>query len=481
MPLLNAEQVAYRYPQNNRGIDPVSLQVRAGEALLIRGPSGCGKSTLARCLTGFVPHLYLGELQGKVLVDGLDTAVTPLWQLSEEVGLLFQNPSNQMLTDSVENEILFGLENMGLPRETMRQRLESVLQQFGLTHLRHREPLTLSGGEQQRLALAAVMARQPKVLVLDEPFSMLDTTASAQLVADLERLVAMGTAVILCEHRVEAITGLPNLHELQLSGGAPTHMNTPVMWSGERQQHLALTIAGLQVTLGKKPVLQNFNMTALGGEIVALVGRNGVGKTTLLRTLAGMQRYEGKVEVNACTERSRSGRFPQFGLVFQNPDLQLFNASVREEILYRLPQPDMNRYCQLLAALGLEPYEETPPLLLSEGEKKRLALATVLMRQPAHGLLLDEPTLGQDAVHKTILLRLLRHIANSGQLVLITTHDLALAAQCDRLVLLGDGDSGILADGPPDLVFANSAAWQRAGLVVPNWIREKERIINNEL
>ena len=140
MPLLNAEQVAYRYPQNNRGIDPVSLQVRAGEALLIRGPSGCGKSTLARCLTGFVPHLYLGELQGKVLVDGLDTAVTSLWQLSEEIGLLFQNPSNQMLTDSVENEILFGLENMGLPRETMRQRLESVLQQFGLTHLRHREP-----------------------------------------------------------------------------------------------------------------------------------------------------------------------------------------------------------------------------------------------------------------------------------------------------------------------------------------------------
>lgn len=136
--------------------------------------------------------------------------------------------------------------------------------------------------------------------------------------------------------------------------------------------------------------------------------------------------------------------------------------------MFRLPQPDVARYGQLLAALGLEPYEETPPLLLSEGEKKRLALATVLMRQPAHGLLLDEPTLGQDAAHKTILLRLLRHIAHSGQLVLITTHDLALAAQCDRLVLLGD--HGILADGPPQEVFAQTHAWQRAGLMVPNWL-----------
>ncbi|MCB8925421.1 MAG: ATP-binding cassette domain-containing protein [Ardenticatenaceae bacterium] len=278
MTLLNAQQVAYRYPQNNRGIDPISLSVQAGEVLLIRGPSGCGKSTLARCLTGFVPHLYVGELHGKVTVNGLNTAVTPLWQLSEEISLLFQNPTNQMLTDSVENEILFGLENMGLPRAAMQERLETVLAQFGLTQMRHREPLTLSGGEQQRLALAAVMARQPQVLVLDEPFSMLDTTASAQLVADLARLVEMGTAVILCEHRYEIVTDLPNLRELSLAGGATTHRNSQVEWSESRQEHLELTIEGLHVTLGQQKVLQNFSMAAQGGEIVALVGRNGWAK-----------------------------------------------------------------------------------------------------------------------------------------------------------------------------------------------------------
>ena len=461
MSLLVAEQVAYRYPQNNRGIAPVSLRVGSGEALLIQGPSGCGKSTLARCLTGFVPHLYVGELQGRVWVNGLPTATTPLWQLSEAVGLLFQNPANQMLTDSVANEILFGLENMGLRRDDMRERLEAVLDQFGLTAMRQRAPLTLSGGEQQRLALAAVMARQPDALVLDEPFSMLDTTAAADLVADLAQLVDGGTAVVLCEHRVEALAGLSGLRELQLSGGAEPQGEAQFAWPNEGHGPLTLTVAGLRVRLGDRPVLQNFHLTAQSGEIVALVGRNGVGKTTLLRALAGLQTFAGSAEVN--------GRPPQFGLVFQNPDWQLFNPSVREEILYRLPEPDMSRYRQLLAALGLGPYEQTPPLLLSEGEKKRLALATVLMRQPAHGVLLDEPTLGQDAAHKAILLRLLRQIADSGQLVLITTHDLAVAAQCDRLVLLGD--EGVLADDRPDIVFANSAAWARAGLLLPEWLQ----------
>ena len=465
MPLLHANQVAYHYPQNNRGIDPVSLQVSAGEALLIRGPSGCGKSTLARCLTGFIPHLYVGKLHGKVMIDGLNTAVTPLWQLSEHIGLLFQNPAGQMLTDSVENEILFGLENLGLSRAAMQTRLEVALAQSSLTALRSREPLTLSGGEQQRLALAAVMARQPQALVLDEPFSMLDTTAAADLVADLARLVAAGTAVIICEHRTDALQSLPHLQELVLSGGTPAQNGTQTAWIEPISEPVQITIDRLHVKLGGRPVLSDFSVTARGGELVALVGRNGVGKTTLLRTLAGLQQFdEGAVAVN--------GRLPQFGLVFQNPDLQLFNATVKEEILYRLPQPDMIRYHRLLAALGLEPYENTPPLLLSEGEKKRLALAAVLMRQPADGVLLDEPSLGQDTAHKTMLLRLLRQLTGSGRLVLITTHDLALASQADRIVLMGN--TGILADGPPHAVLADEQAWEQAGLVVPAWIKNNE-------
>jgi energy-coupling factor transporter ATP-binding protein EcfA2 len=155
--------------------------------------------------------------------------------------------------------------------------------------------------------------------------------------------------------------------------------------------------------------------------------------------------------------------------VFQNPDTQLFNATVREEILYRLPDPDMARYAWLTRVLGLGEYEETPPLLLSEGEKKRVALATVLMHGPRHGLLLDEPALGQDEVHKRQLMHMAHRLADRGQLVILTTHDLTLAAQADRLMVLGH--AGFVVDGPPAEILEDKDSWAQVGMRVPKWVR----------
>jgi energy-coupling factor transport system ATP-binding protein len=197
--------------------------------------------------------------------------------------------------------------------------------------------------------------------------------------------------------------------------------------------------------------------------VLAIVGRNGVGKTTLLRALAGIQHHTGTVHVD--------GRQPDLAIVFQNPDLQLFNATVREEILYRVADPDPDWYRWLVHVLGLRKYEDIPPLLLSEGEKKRVALAIALMRQPAHGVLLDEPALGQDEVHKARLIRLARVLADSGRLVVMTTHDLALAAQADRMMLLGE--HGFVADGPPGEVLRDGTAWAELGLIVPEWVLEQ--------
>ncbi|MFN2217751.1 MAG: ABC transporter ATP-binding protein [Anaerolineae bacterium] len=456
---VRANEVAYRYPQNNHGLAPISLSVGPGERLLVTGPSGCGKSTLARCLTGLIPHLYHGTLQGEVWLGDQRTSVASLWQLAECAGIVFQNPAAQMLAHSVEEEIVFGLENLGLPHQTIAERLEATLARFGLEAMRDRSPQTLSGGEQQKLALAAIIARQPPVLILDEPLSMLDSTAADDLVAHLVGLADSGTTFIACEHREEYLQALPGLRTLRLEGMAPPEVAALRAHPGGPPAH-RLEVEGLSASLGGRPILRDLSFSLDSGQVVAIVGRNGVGKTTLLRSLAGLQKHEGSVRMN--------GSRPDLGLVFQNADLQLFNATVREEILFRVTEPDMALYEWLLAALGLARYEQSPPLLLSEGEKKRVALATVLMHQPRHGILLDEPSLGQDAAHKAMLIRLARSLADSGRLVILTTHDLPLAAQADHLALLGP--AGFVTSGPPAEVLGDGAAWAQLGLSVPAWV-----------
>jgi energy-coupling factor transporter ATP-binding protein EcfA2 len=452
--LAQAESVAYRYPQNQQGLTSASLDIAPGDAWLVTGPSGCGKSTLARCLTGLIPHLYRGEMTGAVWVDGLNTATTHLWQLTERAGLVFQNPAAQMLASTVEDEIVFGLENLGLPHPEITDRLEQTLAQFDLSPLRDRSPLTLSGGEQQKVALAATMARRPALLVLDEPLSMLDSTASHDLVTSLATCTGEGVALVICEHRCERLQSLPHLQTLLLDGNADAHVPdfNARHWEAPftPAPPFTLEVEHLSVTLGGREVLHDLSFSIPGGQIVAVVGRNGVGKTTLLRALVGLQRYNGAVEV--------AGERPDLAMTFQNPDIQLFNATVREEILYKLPAPTMTYYHWLLRVLGLDIYENTPPLLLSEGEKKRVALATALMRAPRHGLLLDEPSLGQDAAHKARLMVLARALANTGRVVIMTTHDRSLAAQADRVLLLDT--SGFIADGPPEEVLPPSTVYR---------------------
>lgn len=475
---IQALQVAFRYPQNRHGLNPISLEIRPGEISFIKGSSGCGKSTLARCLTGLIPHLYRGEMLGKVWIDGLLTQSTPLWQLSEHAGLVFQNPASQMITQSVEEEVLFGLENMGLQRPAIEQRLDDALNRFGLERFRHDSPYTLSGGEQQKLALAAITARQPVVLVLDEPLSMLDGTAAMDLIQHLNDLAKNGTSIVICEHRSEYLASLTNLHTVDLNHNNQRREEGQAIPAIElaipSRPGARLDIHNLQVTLSERKILNNINLSAKGGQVIAIVGRNGTGKTTLLRAIAGLQSYQGTITTEENSDQNDKESSPPFGLVFQNPDLQLFNASVHDEILFRITDPDMDYYSILLRTLGLDRYETVPPLLLSEGEKKRLALAIALMRRPKYGILLDEPALGQDEYHKAILIRLARNLADAGMLVIFTTHDLALAMLADRLLLLTP--NGFITDGVPSDVIKEQAVWNQVGLIIPPWIQHNREV-----
>ncbi len=376
-PALEAKAITYTYrAQPTPSFRDVSLGVNAGERLLITGASGCGKSTLARCLVGLIPHLYNGELEGQVYLQGWRTDATPLWQLAEKAGMVLQNTQAQMLASTVEDEIAFGLENLGLSRAEIAERIEASLDRFGLQKYRTHDPRRLSGGEGQRVMLAAMLSRQPPLLVLDEPLSMLDTTAAHDLVSHLNELAHQGSAIVVCEHRSRYFDGAGAFREYPLNNPSQSIApNDSLLAPLSDTPSFSLNIENLSVAFGQRQVIDHLSLNLASGQIVALVGINGSGKTTLLRSLVSLQRHEGKVQVN-------DGETPDLGLVYQNPDLQLFNPTVREEIMFRVTRPNERLYDWLVTRLGLRRYETSSPLLLSEGEKKRLCLAMVLMHQP---------------------------------------------------------------------------------------------------
>jgi energy-coupling factor transport system ATP-binding protein len=363
----------------------------------------------------------------------------------------------------VRGEVAFGLENLGLRPVEIEARTEEALAAVDLDGMADRNPHTLSGGEQQRLILAAVAARRPRAIVLDEPLSMLDGASAREVVRRLDQLRGEGTAVVVFEHRHGAFARLAGVSRHVL--GAARSAAADVMRLPEPARELApfrVAMRGVRVHLGGRAVLDGVDLDLAGGSVVSLVGANGAGKTTLLRALAGLQGHEGAID----REGARPGNDARLGLCFQNPDCQLFNPTVREEILCGLDRGDESAYRSVVDTLGLAPYEGHSPLLLSEGEKKRLALATVVVRPDLDGLCLDEPTLGQDARHAQLVGRIVRRLAAAGRLCVVATHDLEWAAAwSDEIVLLDGGR--VIARERPDAVDRRPRLWQESGLRLP--------------
>ncbi len=205
MALIETKNLTYTYPGGtNPSIKDVSIKVEKGEFVLITGPSGCGKTTLCRCFNGLVPHFYQGELKGEITVAGMDTTKHQTYEMAKSVGLVFQNPENQLFALSVEKDVAFGLENLGVPREPMRNRVDWALNLAGISDLRERSPHEVSGGQQQRVAIAAVLAMQPEIIVLDEPTSFLDPLSAEKIFEVIHELNRnLGITVVLVEHRLD--------------------------------------------------------------------------------------------------------------------------------------------------------------------------------------------------------------------------------------------------------------------------------------
>ena len=480
MPLITLDRVTFTYPQSAApALREVTLGVEAGEVILVRGASGSGKSTLLRCLNGLVPHHTGGRFAGRVVACGMDTRRHAPRELGACVGFIFQHPEAQFVLEDVESELAFGLENLGLPRPLMRKRIEEVLDQVGVHHLRRRRIASLSGGERQRVAIAAALAMHPRALALDEPTSQLDPQAAEDVLQVVLRLVSeLGMTTLVAEHRVERIaplvdrvwtlrdgevTDAPPREALAAGGPRPPVVDLALR-AGWQPIPIGLAEArrlasGLRAALPPAPAgasaaepgppiaeltdasFDYEGMRAVAGatlrlhrrELTVLMGRNGAGKTTVLKLLAGILRpRRGRVQVGG-----------RVGYVPQDADTLLFKSTVRDELSGAPPRssPELDRW--------LDRY----PRDLSVGERQQVAIAAASVG--AELLLLDEPTRGLDPDAKRALAEQLRRRTGAGAAVLVATHDVEWAARiADRVAMMADGE--IYADGPPRQVLSDS-------------------------
>jgi energy-coupling factor transport system ATP-binding protein len=509
-PMAELTDVAYRYPgKAASALVDEQWTIEAGSFVLVVGRSGSGKSTLLRCLNGLVPHFSGGAFGGVVRVNGRDTRSLGPRDLSPDVGFVFQDPESQLVTDRVDSEIAFGLEQHGVDRITMRKRVEEALDYLGIEPLRHRRPQELSGGERQRVAIAAALASQPRLIVLDEPTSQLDPWSAEDVLTVLTRLNDdFGLTVVIAEHRLERLMSRADVVRYMEGGRSAPLSGTPreiaAMIDAEPlppvtrlarelgQPFLPLTIkearstfaremvsgtaprealgeagdvvtsvTGASVTLGGRTVLENLSMEIREGELVALMGRNGSGKTTLLRTIAGLQAVSKGQVVTCGLDMARHDPADlggQVGYVPQQATSLFFREHLREELAFtgksRRTSIDVE---DVLRQFGLEGKAESHPLDLSGGERERAAMATVMARNPRL-LLLDEPTRGMDAWRKHELGRHLRSLQARGIAVVMVTHDVELVAECaSRVVMLGDRE--VLTDGSPRDVLTGSLSY----------------------
>jgi len=457
----------YKYNNAARyALDGINLHIGQGEFVLLSGPSGCGKSTLARTLNGLIPHSIAGQMEGRVVVNGLDTREHPVAQLASRVGMVFQIPETQLFNLTVGEEVAFGPRNLGLNEEEVKERVAFALEAVGLAGYRARAAYQLSGGEKQRLVIASVLAMQPRVLVLDEPFSSLDEKGIVLVLETLKKLNReLGLTVLIIEHRVAPVARFARRFIVVNEGkvildGEPAAVLTKgeqLTALGIRRRVISHTIRNTQcATCNTQPaiifdsvsfsydgrrVLHDLSFQIGQGEFAALVGENGAGKTTVARLILGLlQPQAGEVRVAAGDGRPRWGQ--DVGLLLQNPLEQLFCDTVEEEVAFgprnfgHSAEPVVD---EVLAITGLIPYRRRPVSALSCGQQQRLALAAVLALSPTI-VILDEPTVGQDWGHLQRFMDFVARLHQQGTTVLLITHDAEIVRiYAQRTLHLQDG------------------------------------------
>lgn len=546
--IIEMECVSFSYGTATDGayaLKDIDLSVEEGTFVGLIGPSGAGKSTLASAITGAIPHHYRGRLFGSTLVAGLDTCEAPLTDIAKVVGSVLQDIDAQMVASVVEDELLFGLENFGIDHREIEGRIASALDAVGIADLRHREIATLSGGQKQKVAIAAILAMTPRVIVMDEPTSALDPASARDVFEVLRRAKELtGMTVILIEQTVAllaeycdrvvvidqgriALDGTPTdvfshgetlraigvdtprtvriSNSLAEAGLAPN--DSPALTLDGAESLVAGILApGLSEsspivprTLGDGPDARNttdvrpiivdvagaaysygtgqagiegINLTVRAGEILAVVGQNGAGKTTFTKLLNGLIKPSaGVVRIAGLDTRATpvSVLASHAATLFQNPDRQLCRNTVVEEISFGLElqgapaDTARERARHVAATFGLP--ENASPFNLSRGQRQMVALASVVALEPEL-IILDEPTSGLDYRECMTVMETVRQRALDGAAVVMVCHDMEVVSDfADTLAVMTEGR--LIEVGPSREVFANDALLAHARIAAP--------------
>jgi energy-coupling factor transport system ATP-binding protein len=538
---IDVEGLCYSYPNvAEQALTDVNLKIEPGEFILLTGPSGCGKTTFCRCLNGLIPHFYNGEMKGDLKIDGISTREHPTYELAKHVGLIFQNPDNQIFSLTVEKDIAFGLENLGESREKMRGEIDQAMNQVGIASLKERGTHELSGGQKQRLTIASILAMHPGIIVMDEPTAFLDPVGAEKIFEVLKTLNReYGITILLIEHRLDLAVkycgriivfdkgrivndgtpreiftsdetrligiGIPRMVELGRRLGQRGYNIGIPLNSDEAFTKLTPFLKKLETTNTKQglpeldeivgeyihaPIIElrdvtysyssginalcGVSLTINKGDFVAIMGENGAGKTTLVKHFNGLLRPKsGNVVVDSedVSKKSVASMARKVGLVFQNPDDQFFAEDVEEELSFALRNFGYEeavikeRVEWALNLLDLQRYKKSSPFILSGGERKRVALASILAWNP-DVLVLDEPTVGQDHGQKERLKHFLMQLRTQGKTVVIVTHDVEFVAESQpRVVLMSKGR--VIADGVTKKIMTDVQSLEACSVAPP--------------